>query len=116
MNVVLDIVAGLLGLAALASAIGKLKRAPAIVESLTSVGVKPQQIPLLASVEILGVLGLLAGIWSRPLGVAAAVGFALYFFGAVSSHVRAKGKLHELTAPGALLVIAVVTVVLELHR
>jgi hypothetical protein len=81
MKIVLDVVAGPLGPAGLASAAGKLKSAPAIVESLASVGVKPRQIPLLASVEILSVRGLLASIWSRPLGVAAALGFVLYFLG-----------------------------------
>ncbi|MGA7834326.1 MAG: DoxX family protein [Acidimicrobiales bacterium] len=116
MKIALDIVAGLLGLAALASAVGKLNKAPAIVESLTSVGVTPPQIPLLASLEILGVLGLVVGIWIRPLGDAASLGFALYFLGAVSSHLRVRAKLHELATPGLLLVIAILTAVLEFKR
>ena len=52
MKIALDIVAGLLALAALASAVGKLKKTPDVVKTLTSVGVTPQQIPLLAGVEI----------------------------------------------------------------
>ena len=116
MKIALDVVAGLLTLAALGSAVGKLRRAPAVIESLTSVGVKPQQIPLLAAVEIVGVLGLLVGIWSKPLGIAASIGFVLYFLGAVSSHVRVRAKLNELVAPGSILLIAVVTAVLELNR
>jgi hypothetical protein len=87
-----------------------------VVESLTSVGVKPQQIPLLATVEVVGVLGLLVGIWSKPLGIAASIGFVLYFLGAVSSHLRVRAKLNELAAPGTLLLIAVVTAILELKR
>ena len=116
MKIALDIVAGLLALAALASAVGKLKKTPDVVKTLTSVGVTPQQIPLLAGLEILGALGLAVGIWSKPLAVAASIGFVAYFLGAVASHVRAKGKFSELIAPGALMLLAFATVILELHR
>jgi len=116
MKIALDIVAGLLGLAALGSAMGKLRKAPAVIESLTSVGVKPNQIPLLAAVEIAGVLGLLIGIWSKPLGIAASIGFVLYFLAAVSSHVRVQAKLNEVFAPGLIMLIAVATAILELQR
>ena len=116
MKIALDIVAGLLGLAALGSAMGKLRKAPAVIESLTSVGVKSQHIPLLALIEMAGALGLLAGIWSKPLGIAASIGFVLYFLGAVSSHLRVKAKLNELVAPASILLIAVVTTILEVKR
>ncbi len=116
MKIALDIVAGVLALAALGSAVGKLRRAPAVVEALAGVGVTPQQLPVLAAVEIAGALGLLVGIWSKPLGVAASIGFTLYFLGAVASHVRVRAKMNELVAPALLALLAVVTVVLELKR
>ena len=47
---------------ALVSAMGKLRKMPQVIESMTHVGVKSNQIPLLAYLEILGALGLLIGI------------------------------------------------------
>jgi len=44
--------------------------------------------PLLAACEIAGAVGLVLGIWWPILGIAAASGLAIYFIGAVISHVR----------------------------
>ena len=52
------------------------------------VGVPLKFFPVLAGCELAGGLGLLAGIFWPPLGVAASVGLVLYFVGAVIGHVR----------------------------
>ena len=52
------------------------------------VGVPLQFFPLLAACELAGALGLVLGIWSPWMGVAAGIGLVIYFVGAVVSHLR----------------------------
>lgn len=71
------------------SALGKIRRDPAIVKVIVeTVGVPAKYLTPLAACEIAGALGLLAGILWPPLGVAAGVGLVMYFVGAVVSHLR----------------------------
>ncbi len=116
MTAVLIIVAGLLGLAATGSAFAKFTKKEDVIKSVTHVGVKNEYIPLLAILEVLGALGLLAGIHSKPLGVAAATGLALYFLGAVAAHLRVKDKVKDFAPALVLFLVAVGTVLLELGR
>jgi len=99
------VVAVVLALGLVASARGKLVGDPRIVTALTGVGVPRGWFPWLATAEIAGGLGLLAGIAYRPLGIAAAIGVVLYFAGAVITHVRA-GDTKGLAAPGVILVVS----------
>jgi len=48
---------------------------------MKSVGVKPNQIPLLAFLEISGGIGLIVGIWITKLGKISALCLTLYFVG-----------------------------------
>jgi hypothetical protein len=66
----------------------KLTRAQRVIEPLTAAGVPMGMLPFLASCEVAGALGLLAGLWLGPLGVAAAIGVTAYFVGAVGAHLR----------------------------
>ncbi len=103
----------LLALALTGSAAGKLTRSPAVVTSLTGVGVPLDRFWVLAVLEIAGALGLVVGLWWAPLGIAAAIGIVLYFLGAVGAHVRA----HDLGGVGpaaGLLVAAAAALVLRL--
>jgi hypothetical protein len=47
----------------------------------------------------------------RPLGVAAAIGFVLFFIGALAAHVRAR-VLHNIAFPGGYFALAVASAVL----
>ncbi len=116
MTIALIIIAALLGVAATASAVGKLTKQAPVIENLTHVGVQAKHIPVLALLEAAGALGLLIGIWVTPLGIAAAIGLSLYFLGAVVAHIRLKDKPAEFAPAFVLFVVAVVTVVLELKR
>ena len=116
MTVVLIIFATLLGIAAVGSAMGKLTRQARVMESMHSVGVKDNQIPILAVLELLGAAGLLVGIWFTPIGVLAALGLTLYFLGAVIAHLRAKAPFAEAVPALALAIIALITTILELTR
>lgn len=105
MTVAYTVLAALLAVVLTFSAYGKLTRFPAVVENLDRTRVPHSWYPWLAVVEAVGSLGLLAGIWIRPLGIAAAIGVALYFVGAIVTHV-----VHRDTAgiksPAPLLVFA----------
>jgi len=80
-----------LGLAIMAamSASLKIKRDPRVVKPIHEIiGVPMRYFPILAALEIAGAVGLIVGIWVRPIGVDAAGGLVLYFIGAVLSHLR----------------------------
>nr|BFE60599.1 DoxX family protein [Dactylosporangium thailandense] len=79
----------LLALILIGSAIGKLRRADAVVQNLDRAAVPHGWYPWLATAELAGALGLLVGLAYRPLGTAAAAGLTLYFIGAVAAHLKA---------------------------
>ena len=62
MTIALNIFGALLAFAAIGSAISKLKKVPDVMAAMAKVGVKPNQIPVLACLEIAGGLGIIAGI------------------------------------------------------
>jgi hypothetical protein len=92
-------IAVLLALGALASATAQITRNKVILENLVKLGIPLGIMPVLATCLIAGGVGLLAGLWYRPLGIAAAIGLVLYFKG--------------LPAPGFFLVVAAAA--LSLH-
>ena len=71
------------------SGAAKIRRDPKVVKVIHEiVGVPMEYLTLLAACEFAGALGIVAGIWWPPLGVAAGVGLVIYFIGAVVSHLR----------------------------
>lgn len=116
MTIALGIFGSLLSFAAIGSAIAKLKKVPDVMASMESVGVKPNQVPLLAFLEIAGGLGVIAGIWVAPLGLLASACLVLYFIGALYSHISRKHKVAEFGAALGILIIALVTTLLQLQR
>jgi len=111
MSLAYVIVGIVLALALLGSGAAKLAKAKSIVESITSLGVPLRVFPVLAALEFAGAIGLIIGIWWRPLGIAAAVGVVLYFLGAVSAHLRKK-DIKGMPGAGLLLVVSAVTLAL----
>lgn len=116
MTIALDIFAGLLTFAAIGSAISKLLKVPDVMAAMASVGVKPNQVPVLAILEIAGGIGVIVGIWNPGLGLISSVALSLYFLGAIGSHLKAKSKIADAGAAIGIFVIAVVTVFLQLQR
>lgn len=105
------VVSLLLALAILGSGAATLAKVPAVVDNMTAVGWPRERLWVLAALKILGAVGLVVGLWVAPVGVAAALGVALYFVGAVVFHLRAKD--YALAPAGALLALAVVALVLR---
>lgn len=80
----------LLALLLIPIAIGQLRGNLAQLEALDAVNVPRERIPLIASLQLCGAAGLLAGIAWPLLGVAAALGTALLFVSALVVHARAR--------------------------
>lgn len=71
------------------SASFKLTWHPSAVHAIHEVvGVPLPFLPVLATLEILGGLGLVVGIFRPKIGVAGAIGLVCYFVGAIVGHVR----------------------------
>ncbi|MGW5850113.1 DoxX family protein [Streptomyces sp. NPDC055254] len=105
------VVGGLLALTLTASATFTLQRNDQIVASMRKVEVPDSWLPRLAAVKAVGAVGLIAGLWIAPLGVAAAIGVTLYFVGAVISHLRVKD--YELAPAAVLALLAAAAVALR---
>ncbi|WP_281689784.1 DoxX family protein [Pseudonocardia thermophila] len=89
----------------LVSAHGKLTREPKQMQTLKNVGVPEDKVWLLATAEIAGAAGLLAGLFWWPVGAAAGIGVVLYFIGAVAAHLRVGDKR---IAPAAIILVLAV--------
>lgn len=101
------IVSILLALVLAASGRGKLVRDPQVMKVMTRVGVPENKLWLLATAEIAGAVGVVAGLLWWPIGVAAAAGVVLYFVGAVGSHLRVRDRNF---APALILLVAAAAV------
>ncbi|MFG2526247.1 DoxX family protein [Streptomyces sp. NPDC048527] len=99
------VVASLLALMLIGSGRAKLVRDEKVTEGMHKIGVPDSWFPRLSALEIAGALGLVAGIFYRPLGIAASVGIIAYFIGAVITHLRAKDT-KGLPMPAVLMVLA----------
>ncbi|MFE9801287.1 DoxX family protein [Streptomyces goshikiensis] len=104
-------VAALLALALAASATLTLQGNDQIVANMRKVQVPDSWLPGLAALKAAGAVGLLAGLWAAPLGVAAAIGVSLYFVGAVISHLRVKD--FDLAPAAVLALMAVAALALR---
>ena len=116
MTIALIIFGSLLSFAAIGSAIAKLKKVPDVMAAMEKVGVKPNQIPVLAFLEIAGGLGVILGIWLPTLGLVSSAALVLYFVGALFSHFSRGHKPADFGAALGIFVIATITTLLQLQR
>ena len=116
MTIALIILAALLGVATAFSAVGKLSRNARTIDMLHGLGLKDSQIRLLALIEILGALGLLVGIWVPILGQLAALGFVLYFLGAIIAHARKRQPAKDIAPALILMILSIVVTILQFAR
>lgn len=116
MTIALNIFGALLAFAAIGSAIAKLVKVPDVMASMSSVGVSPDRVPLLAWLEIAGGVGLILGIWNKNLGLLSSFALALYFLGAIGAHVKAKSKVADAAPAIGIFTIALLTIFFQLKR
>jgi hypothetical protein len=113
MFIALVITTVLLALMALGSAAMKLRRNEQVLASISgTVGVPERFLPVLAALEIAGAIGIVAGLWIAPLGIAAAAGLTAYFVGAVIGHLRVRDT-QGVTSPLVPLALSVAVLVLR---
>jgi hypothetical protein len=99
------VIAVVLALALGTSAFLTFTRNEKLVGGFAELGVPGAWLPRLALAKAAGAAGLLIGLVVPVIGVAAAIGVALYFIGAVFAHVRA----HDYAiAPAVVLGLAAV--------
>jgi hypothetical protein len=87
----------------------KLSHRPEVVRSYARVGVQEERLNLLAGVLLVGAVGLVAGLFWPPLGVAAGISVAVYFLVAIAAHIR-WNDIEHLPTPLAIELLAVGTV------
>jgi DoxX-like family len=78
-----------------------------LLANMTRVGVPQSRLFPLGALKAAGALGLLVGLGVPLLGVVAAAGLALFFVGAILTHLRAHWYSFTLTLPAAFLLLAV---------
>lgn len=86
------------------------------MQAMDHVGLKPIQIPILGLLEIAGALGLILGIWIKPLAILSAFSLLLYFVGAIIAHLRIKDKLIDFAAPVGITIMALATLIFQIQR
>jgi DoxX-like family len=94
------------------AAVRKLTHREDVVAAYAKVGVPEERLDQLAIILLLGAAGLLLGLAWTPIGVAAAVGVAVYFMLAIAAHVR-HDDAGNLPTPVAIEAMAVAALVLQ---
>ena len=90
MNTVASVLAGVLGVVCIASAIADFRRGPQILETMSRLGVPAEKVRLLGFVKLAAAVGLAAGFVVRGLHVATGAALFLYFAIATTAHVRVR--------------------------
>jgi uncharacterized membrane protein YphA (DoxX/SURF4 family) len=95
------------------SGVGKIRRDPLPVKVVhETIGLPLKYFPLLAACEFAGAVGLVAGIWWPPIGIAAGIGLVLYFVGAIVSHLRV-GDVKGIGSAAFMLALAAIALALR---
>lgn len=116
MFILLAALTGFLVVVSVGSSIADWKKNPRIMQSMDRMKVPVAVIPALPLFKMVGATGILLGLWSKPLGVAAGIGLVLYFIGAVYFHLRAKDPVKESGPAFLMLLIAVTITLLQISR
>jgi hypothetical protein len=87
-------------------AVADLAKARFVLANMAEVGVPRSWLAPLGLLKAAGAIGLLVGlVGPRPIGIAAAVGLALFFAGALVTHIRAR-VFHNIAIPAAFFALA----------
>ena len=106
----------LLLLACIVPASTKLAGAPAIQESAAHFGIPWNRYRLISVPELAAAAGVLAGLWARPLGVAAAFGMAVLLIAALVAHRRARDDLKTMAPAVVAALITAAYLIIALAR
>ncbi len=101
----------LLALVAAGSASLDFRGAPQVLELMHRLQYRPGFERFLGLVKVIGALGLIVGLFVHGIGLAAAIGFVLYFALAVKAHVNLGDAPMAYLPPIVLLALSAVTLV-----
>ncbi len=110
MSVATSILFVVLALAFLGAGSAKLRTAEPVTGTLDRLQVSRSLQKTIGALEVLGAVGLLIGVFYRPLGIAAGIGLVAMMLGALSYHVRARDTVKEYSGALTLLALSAVTV------
>ncbi|MFI0454368.1 DoxX family protein [Actinomadura sp. 6N118] len=79
-------------------------RYPKVLSQMAKANVPESLLPTLAALKAAGVAGLVVGFFVPWIGIAAATGLVLFYFGAFIAHIRA--RFHQYSFPTAYLLVA----------
>jgi DoxX-like family len=86
-----------------------------LLTGMSKLGVPESWLPILGILKAAGALGLLVGLSMPLIGIAAAAGLTVFFFGAVITHLRARDYSFGRGVPVMFLLIAVAALVLGVY-
>jgi hypothetical protein len=115
-KIAFELLCGFYAAIAAGSASGKFSRNRRVLATMRAAGVKDSWVPWLGTLELLGALGIVAGIWWPAIGVAAAVGLTAFFVGAVLAHARVKDQWPAMMPPFVLVILGAASTYLEVKR
>lgn len=103
-------------LAAIFASLGvaKILRQPSLIARTERLGFSVRQIQGIGALEVAGAAGLVAGLFWRPLGVAAAIGLVALLIGAAISHRRAGDGAKEVVPAVWLALVSAASAVLAI--
>ena len=111
MSTISTVLAVLLIIVCIGSALMDFRKQEKIVASMKKLKVPVERLPLLGAIKILGVIGIAIGFQKVRLGELAGVGLCLYFAIATVTHTRVKDSVKD-TAPAFILFVVSVLYVL----
>ena len=111
MSTISTVLAVLLIIVCIASALMDFRKQEKIVASMKKLKVPVERLPLLGAIKILGAIGVAIGFQKVRLGEFAGVGLCLYFAIATVTHTRVKDSVKD-TAPAFILFVMSVLYVL----
>lgn len=116
MNTVSNILAGLLALACVGSAVMDLRVPEDLRATMQRLKVPVARLPVLAGIKALAAVGLLVGFAMPWLTVVAAGGLSLYFAVATLTHVRIKDGVKNTLPAFVLLTVSMLLVLVAIAR
>jgi len=111
MSTISTVLAVLLIIVCIGSALMDFRKQEKIVASMKKLKVPVERLPLLGAIKILGAIGVAIGFQKVRLGEVAGVGLCLYFAIATVTHTRVKDSVKD-TAPAFILFVMSVLYVL----
>ena len=111
MSTISTVLAALLIVVCVASALMDFRKPEKLVEEMKKLKVPIERLPLFAVIKILGAIGLVIGFQRIRIGELAGVGLCMYFAIATVTHTRVKDSVKE-TAPAFILFVLSVLYVL----